>query len=115
MTASGYIAMRWYQHIVHGVEWATSEKYRLPSVQPTAIAAASPVATGTKASSASAAAVDRRAATRQAARATVKASTATASRAQNSWTERVDMAAGLLVGGCRVVVPKKLTLGLALV
>ena len=32
MTTSGYIAIRWYQHSVHGSKWATSEKYRLPAV-----------------------------------------------------------------------------------
>jgi hypothetical protein len=26
------MAMRWYQHNVHGVNLATSEKYRLPTV-----------------------------------------------------------------------------------
>src|SRR3989442_1685488 len=30
---SGYIAMRWYQHSLHGVKWAPSEKYRLPLIE----------------------------------------------------------------------------------
>ena len=33
-----YIAMRWYQHRVHGVDRATSEKYRLPTVARVAMA-----------------------------------------------------------------------------
>ena len=32
ITTSGYIAIRWYQHSRHGSKWATSEKYRLPTV-----------------------------------------------------------------------------------
>src|SRR4029453_13301822 len=32
MIASEYIATRWNQHSVHGTKFATSEKYRLPSI-----------------------------------------------------------------------------------
>ena len=40
ITERGYMAIRWYQHSRHGVKWATSDRYRLPRVEVTAIAAA---------------------------------------------------------------------------
>ena len=43
-TTSGYIAMRWYQHSVHGSKPATSEKYRLPAVASSATIQAAAVA-----------------------------------------------------------------------
>ena len=33
--------MRWYQHSLHGVKWAASEKYRLPLMEMTATKKAS--------------------------------------------------------------------------
>src|ERR1700681_2502396 len=36
VTASGYMQMRWYQQSGQGWKWATSDRYRLPSIVPRA-------------------------------------------------------------------------------
>src|SRR3954469_23239395 len=92
---SGYMAIRWYQHSLHGTKWATSDRYRLPRVQTKATAKASSRAEGPMAADASrrhpAAAGDHRAARFRTTAATTASSAATARRARNSVTVGVDM------------------------